>query len=525
MSTPCGSEIVPAASCLAVVSSTTASPTCSALAFPVLDINKADDDVLPAIGPEYRAAITPSGKPLRVMGSLGSSPGNDIAQAVAEAAGSLALNSRFPGICEAATLVLILVGLVSDEQSCSEEVELRLKRCRLVMMILQKASTVLGKGNDIKEDMERMLIKDVQTAVGDMVELIKTYRSKRKISQVIVSTMFRRRMEEAEAVIDRAISDLKLGLHVHSEINREEDRLTVRKHWRNLNERMHDLGKDGEHETDGLKGQQREDESIAEAMASARRLRRQRNLSQIEIPEDHVTISEELLGKGGFGSVYIADYNGRNAAAKVVNIDMTHCDLSTRYGDGTGKACDGEGIHADHQRMSLLSEVQTMIRLRSPHTVNVYGVMTTAKDRLVLMMELLTGGDLRSFLRYAEERLPESLTRQLIGDVCAGVAFLHSKKAVHGDLKSPNILLDGECRAKIADFGTSRWAKHGDSTGLATYRTNAGNIVQLMSFAWAAPESSGRRFSVQPHASRHAGDDPTIHAIALHHRVICVYHF
>lgn len=136
-------------------------------------------------------------------------------------------------------------------------------------------------------------------------------------------------------------------------------------------------------------------------------------------------------------------------AFQVVNIDMTHCDLSTRYGDGTGKACDGEGIHADHQRMSLLSEVQTMIRLRSPHTVNVYGVMTTAKDRLVLMMELLTGGDLRSFLRYAEERLPESLTRQLIGDVCAGVAFLHSKKAVHGDLKSPNILLDGECRAKV----------------------------------------------------------------------------
>lgn len=57
-----------------------------------------------------------------------------------------------------------------------------------------------------------------------------------------------------------ASTNTQLGLHVHSEINREEDRLTVRKHWRNLNERMHDLGKDGEHETDGLKGQQREDE-------------------------------------------------------------------------------------------------------------------------------------------------------------------------------------------------------------------------------------------------------------------------
>ena len=52
-------------------------------------------------------------------------------------------------------------------------------------------------------------------------------------------------------------------------------------------------------------------------MASARRLRRQRNLTRVEIPEEHVTISDELLGKGGFGSVFIADYNGRNAAAKV----------------------------------------------------------------------------------------------------------------------------------------------------------------------------------------------------------------
>lgn len=50
---------------------------------------------------------------------------------------------------------------------------------------------------------------------------------------------------------------------------------------------------------------------------AARSLRRQRNLDQIEIPEDHVMISGDILGKGGFGTVYLADYNGRNAAAKV----------------------------------------------------------------------------------------------------------------------------------------------------------------------------------------------------------------
>lgn len=52
-------------------------------------------------------------------------------------------------------------------------------------------------------------------------------------------------------------------------------------------------------------------------LAEVRTARRQRKLDKIEIPEDEVAITVELLGKGGFGEVYLADYNGRNAAAKV----------------------------------------------------------------------------------------------------------------------------------------------------------------------------------------------------------------
>lgn len=41
----------------------------------------------------------------------------------------------------------------------------------------------------------------------------------------------------------------------------------------------------------------------------------------LEIPQDDILLTDELLGKGGFGSVYLVDYNGRNAAAKVVQIE------------------------------------------------------------------------------------------------------------------------------------------------------------------------------------------------------------
>lgn len=66
------------------------------------------------------------------------------------------------------------------------------------------------------------------------------------------------------------------------------------------------------------------------ALVDARRLRRQRNLERVEIPEGDVTLTDELLGKGGFGAVYIADYNGRNAAAKVRANGRSMCVLGKR---------------------------------------------------------------------------------------------------------------------------------------------------------------------------------------------------
>lgn len=123
------------------------------------------------------------------------------------------------------------------------------------------------------------------------------------------------------------------------------------------------------------------------------------------------------------------------------------------HGDHPGnEAEDGKNKNeetSNRQRADILLELQAMIRIRSPYTVNVFGAMTARKDRIVLVMELLTGGNLRSLLKHSEELLPEAQARRLIGDVCAAMAFLHSRDTVHGDIKSANVLLDGEGRAKV----------------------------------------------------------------------------
>lgn len=60
---------------------------------------------------------------------------------------------------------------------------------------------------------------------------------------------------------------------------------------------------------------------MEKALAESRRRRRQHRLEQLEISENEVMLTDEILGKGGFGAVYLADYNGRNVAAKVIEIE------------------------------------------------------------------------------------------------------------------------------------------------------------------------------------------------------------
>ncbi len=62
-----------------------------------------------------------------------------------------------------------------------------------------------------------------------------------------------------------------------------------------------------------------------------------------------------------------------------------------------------------------------------------------------------------------KRQIPEDTIQAFITDICQGVAFLHSKKVIHRDLKSANILLDTKGRAKIADFGTLRTLSHTQS--------------------------------------------------------------
>ncbi|CAM9535892.1 unnamed protein product [Ectocarpus sp. 12 AP-2014] len=387
--------------------------------------------------------------------------GVGVGKVAREVALELAQNCHIPGVSEAATAMSVLVNMVVD--SGEDDGDAKLKQCRSIVMVLERAAKVAEKDRETMGKAERVFIQDVVEAIFDLNELIKTYQSKNKLSKVLMSTQFKRQQDELDVVVDRAISRLQLGLQVQV----RDDVNAVK---------------------DGIHAYKRSiDEATLESLAEARRARRQRKLDQVEISEDKVVISDELLGRGGFGKVFLAKFNGRNAAAKVLYIqhDLGRRDDSDILESRKDGHSNAERVNS--QRKGFLREMNAMIRLRSPHTVVLFGAITSLPDRLVLVMELLPGGDLQTLLKNSEQPLPEKQSRMIIGDICAGMMFLHSKETVHGDLKSANVLLDGAGRAKIGDFGTSRWSQHTNSTGLATYTTKSNQKTQ-MSFNWSAPE-------------------------------------
>ena len=69
----------------------------------------------------------------------------------------------------------------------------------------------LPQGGDTIEAVAHGMIEDVHGAIFDLVQLIKTYQSKNKLSKVFMSTLFKRRQEELDAVVDQAIMRLQVS--------------------------------------------------------------------------------------------------------------------------------------------------------------------------------------------------------------------------------------------------------------------------------------------------------------------------
>lgn len=141
------------------------------------------------------------------------------------------------------------------------------------------------------------------------------------------------------------------------------------------------------------------------------------------------------IGRGGFGVVRLAKVklDGALVALKAVN----RKDL----GD------DEDG--AKRLRM----EVCLQARLSHPHILPLLGHFVD-EERVYLIMPFAAGGDLFGELR-GRGKLDEPRAGYVLGHVASALAYLHSLRVGHRDIKAENVLLTRRGEPLLADFGYS----------------------------------------------------------------------
>ena len=162
---------------------------------------------------------------------------------------------------------------------------------------------------------------------------------------------------------------------------------------------------------------------------------------------------DRVLGRGGMGAVVSATNTtiGKRVALKFLTREAARDKSAT---------------------MRFQREAEAAGVIESEHIVHVFDSGTTDDGLPFLVMELLTGEDLRSRLqREGMLSIPHAV--EIATQVLRGLVRAHAAGIVHRDLKPDNIFLcrrdDGSVLAKIVDFGISKLS-HGRAAKTLTRR-------------------------------------------------------
>lgn len=170
----------------------------------------------------------------------------------------------------------------------------------------------------------------------------------------------------------------------------------------------------------------------------------------------------EVLGEGGFGTVYLAEQQQpvqRQVAVKIIKPGMDSAHVIARF-------------EAERQALAVMDH---------PNIAKVHDAGTTDAGRPYFVMELVRGV---SITRYCDqERLSPQQRLELFIPVCQAVQHAHQKGVIHRDLKPSNIIIamyDGRPVPKVIDFGVAKAV--GQKFSEQSVHTELGGIIGTLEY-------------------------------------------
>lgn len=118
------------------------------------------------------------------------------------------------------------------------------------------------------------------------------------------------------------------------------------------------------------------------------------------------------------------------------------------------KLFSGRHIHDGVFAASFMAAASVSARLRHPHIAAVLDA-GLVDGRPFIVMERAEGGNLQHLLA-SRGQLPIDQCRRIALQIADALCYAHRQGLVHGNLKLENVLLDGQGRAKVTDFGLAR---------------------------------------------------------------------
>ncbi|GKA75872.1 kinase-like domain, phloem protein 2-like protein, partial [Tanacetum coccineum] len=221
--------------------------------------------------------------------------------------------------------------------------------------------------------------------------------------------------------------------------------------------------------------------------ASSSHLKR-KNLEHLKIALNDIELATEnfsdkyYIGKGGFGVVYKAQLEHFDSSNSSSIEGENKCDFPKKRSTVAIKR-----INSPKGEQGFNVEIETLTSCKHENVISLLGFCDEDRDHMILVYELASKGSLEDYLGNSDKMTNFNWMQRLkiCLDIAHGLNYIHSntdhdkQKIIHRDIKSANILLDDDWKAKIADFGLSKFHPPDQDASTLNASTIAGTDTYL----------------------------------------------